>query len=130
MNFNTENFKSWKKKDLKAGELAEYIAYQDSDKNRIVIFQSADELVRHFEHNCKAYGGNGSWSTENIDDTRNGRDTWRYGNDFDTYEKTREALSTGKTAMKYLSRVEKTKDELYNRFPKLYELEQIAIAKK
>jgi hypothetical protein len=126
--FKTDGWKNWNKK-LKANELAEYVSFQKGE-NRITVFENADELVRHFNANIKAFGGNGTWDTNTLQDDANEEDTWRFGYDFPTHNKTSDALETGKTAAQYLSQVEKTKEELYERFPKLYELEQIAVTKR
>jgi hypothetical protein len=133
MNFNTENFTIWKKESIKEGEAANYIAYQDGHKNRIVVFENADALVENFNKNFSQFGGNGTW-TENGQEFIHGdvdkANIWQFGRDFPTYRTTANALATGETANKYLRQVELVKDQLFQKFPELYELNEIAVTKR
>jgi hypothetical protein len=129
-NFNTDNFKSWKKDNVKEGELSNYVAYQDKNRNRVVIFNSGDDLVQHFEQNF--FGEKPTWTPNGtrIATKKDEKDEWRFGNDYKNYENTKKALSDGSILGNYLSTIEEAKQNLLERFPELSELNEIAISKR
>src|SRR5690349_5969703 len=112
-NFNTEKFKQWQKSNPRTGEVTNYVAYQDAEKNRIALFDNADALIDSFNQNFACFGGNGTWTWNGAGGTnssRTAKDTWAFGEDFPTYNQTSEALATGTTAAKYLNKVEEIKE--------------------
>jgi hypothetical protein len=125
---NTNGFTQWKK-ELEEGELANYTAYQIG-KNRIAIFENGEALLDCCYHNLKAFGGNGTWRPYGREITPDKVDQWMCGNDFNTLSITAEAFRGGFSAEKYLSRVEDMTRELYERYPRLYELSKVSDTKK
>jgi hypothetical protein len=126
---NTNGFTQWKK-ELKKGELANYTAYMRGE-DRLAIFDSGDSLREHFYHNVDAFGGNGTWTSKNFWTPKSAVDkVWTFGTDFPSFDLTAEAIREGRVGEKYLDRVEKVKSELYEKYPRLHELAQIAIVKK
>jgi hypothetical protein len=126
MNFNTTNFKRWQKSSLAPGELATYEAYEMEGKNRIAIFDNAEHLIEHFDTNFK----NGSWKLSDVVTEEDKVNDWNFGKDFNTLRKTKEALYSGATAALYMGLIDKTREELYDKYPELRRLEQVAVTKR
>lgn len=101
--------------------------YNPKTKDRVVIFESMEELVECTNANF----ANGSWRDKS-DIATNGNDSneWIFGNDFDTLNKTDKAMSDGAMAAKYLDMVEKKKDELLSSVPRLAQLSTLAVTKR
>lgn len=133
MDFNTANFKAWRKKGLTAADPVLYQAYQDEATNRVIVYDSADKMIEQFNGSFQEFGGTGAWKLSGNNHTSfdlKKKDSWRLGEDFPTLQETNEALEMGTTAAKYLGKVEKAKETLMQRFPALKELSEVAVSKR
>lgn len=119
----TELYKDWKSGNT--GEFKNYRGYEDNDRNRVVLFDSASDVIESIHKNVK----NRSWDrTKHYNSNKNIQ--WTYGSDFPTMEATNEALEFGKMADIYLSKVELKKQQLFSEIPRLRELFEIGVAKR
>jgi len=139
MNFNTTGWTEQKRSDIKKNEMNNYDSFVRKSPERglndvIVVFDSADSLVKHFMHNVKEAGGNGTWvndssgiySSGDINDV----DTWTFGKDYPTFSKTIKALESGEVKDRYIKMFEEVKFEMYQKYPELYKLSETAVTKK
>lgn len=111
---------------------ANYAAWEDKANNdRVVMFDSMDDLITCFNKNFRSFGGDGSWPNERHIGTKlTERDEWKFGKDFPTLQATNEAMSEGKMAEKYLDMVAEKRAKLLATVPRLQTLSEIAITKR
>src|ERR1700690_3386006 len=127
---NIEKYKTWKSRHDKTG-FVNYQGFQDSDKNRVILFDSAEDLITCFKKNMTQYGGSGIWTdAEHVQTDESVKDPWRFGDDFPTLKDTNKALNEGAAALKYMALVDQKKDELFSEVPKLRELSEIGTTKR
>ena len=126
---------TWKResgyKTKREGLHENYVEYFSSHKDFIIIFDSGHDLVECFEKNFSFTGGSGAYrNTLSVTANRTRENSWTFGSDATTHDKTAEYLHAGAMPMKYLDLYEKTVFELYQRFPELNDLNAVAISKK
>lgn len=123
---NTENWKMWEKANKRPNENTNYAGWQDTQNNRVVLYDSGADLVEAAEHNSKTKAWTGEY-TKLADDVA---DQWTYGKHFPTLNLTKKALEEGRLAEIYLEQIESMREEIYSRFPQLQTLNEVAMTKR
>jgi hypothetical protein len=106
-----------------------YTEHKNQHGDAVIKFNSGEDLVECFNKNLKFVGGSGQWNTNDIE-ADGKRNEWTFGNDLPDHYSTSLCVEEGRFPQKYMALYEKTKDELFTKFPKLHQLTETAITKR
>jgi hypothetical protein len=107
-----------------------YTEHKNQFQDAVIMFNSGADLVECFNKNLRFVGGTGEWSSSGDLITDGKRAEWTFGRDLPDHNSTSLCVEEGRFPDKYMNLYERTKDELYTRFPDLHKFTEIAITKR
>lgn len=111
-------------KDLSPGELVNYsteLIFEEGERkpHQTIMFDSITDLVECVDNNTL-------WNNKGLDLDVTENVHWRFGDEYKTYKKTKEALMYGTATENMLSQYDKAKDKLLQQYPELNDLQNLA----
>lgn len=121
----------WRQESCHSGaRFKKYTEHKNNFEDSVIMFNSGADLVECFNKNLKFVGGTGEWSCDNDLVTDGESREWTFGKDLPNHYTTSLCVEEGRFPSKYMDLYEKTKADLFTRFPDLHNLTEVAITKK